>query len=329
MKILSICLWFLALLNVGVYFLGSVAVPIVITTFGVASLSNIVWPFLKNTWKQRKSGRPQRSILKQGLIRQATESIEILGIPSFMNDGDEESLTKPLTKEEEAFLPAVAISSESSDNLRSRRVYTESSCEIGQQKSVSFAPTQALTPSKLKKSEYHGVNVTDEIDGKYVHTSSMSAKARSQSDQVFLILFIACLMVTLWKYPILLLCLVPFAIWCSLKRVIFSTFDQESFFLKTWPGFRDWIKCKQWILFPPPMPTILAAFVYLDKKVLNATKGMIGSLVSAFIIIVMLLLMVTGLVFFFFEIQVELVHYVTVGFTVWNGTVASHLQSSG
>ena len=328
MKILSVCVWFLALLNVGVYLLGTLAVPIVITIFGVASLVNVLWPLIRDAWKQRKKARPQRSILKQGLLHQATESLSILGV--LKDCGDEESLSKPLNVEDEVVLPAVTISS---DDLQSQHIVLgESSDEEKQLKSVSFGPTQTLSPSRLRRRnnvDSPVSNVSDDIDGRFPHPKSMTTNGRAQSDRVFLILLIACLIVTFWKYPILLLCLVPFTIWCAVKRAIFSTIDREYFFCNIWLRFKDWIKRKQWILFPSPMPTILNSFLYLDKKVLNATKSMIGSLVSACIIIFIMVLMVTGVVFFFFEIQVEVTHYVTVGITVWNGSVASHLHSSG
>lgn len=217
-----------------------------------------------------------------------------------------------------------------------------------QLRTVSFEPvvTQSEIPLSRKKAEDRPPSQPeasgggfDEVDARFRHTTRHvhpidtrecdSDKTRAQSNQVFLLLSAVCLIVTFWKYPLLVLLLAPFALWILIKHVLTLAVVEQSALCRlpaVWNGVQTWIASRKEVLYPSPLPTLLKMYIIADNKVLGAVKRSLASLMSMCIIVG---LMTTGLAVFIlliFEIQVELSHYVNVSATVWNRTVASHPQ---
>ena len=205
----------------------------------------------------------------------------------------------------------------------------------GHMNKVSFGPvvtkpeTPVLEVEKVTETEA-GDQVDsgiDETDARFRFSNTRDLqKARAQGNQVFLLLFTVCLIVTLWRYPFLLLLLAPFALWIVIKRALSvqqSTFCQIPTVLRT---TQAWIVARKEVFFPSPLPTMLKMYIFVDKKLLHVVKQSMGGLVSMCMIVGLILAGLAVFILLIFQIQVELSHYVSVSATVWNRTVANHPQ---
>ena len=170
----------------------------------------------------------------------------------------------------------------------------------------------------------------DETDARFRFSNTRDLqKARAQGNQVFLLLFTVCLIVTLWRYPFLLLLLAPFALWIVIKRALSLAAVQQSTFCQIPAVLRTtqaWIAARKEAFFPSPLPTMLKMYIFVDKKLLHVVKQSMGGLVSMCMIVGLILAGLAVFILLIFQIQVELSHYVSVSTTVWNRTVANHPQ---
>ena len=259
-KILSTCMWFLAILNIASHVLGGIALPVVVTFFISAAIVGLL----------SKENGDARS--NQG-------SVEPL----------EEGITREMVR---------SASGEYRDN------------EVRE------------TPRLERGGLARRLEGTDEPDSK-------RKGEKTQSNQIFLVLFVAVLIVTMWKYPLLLLLLSPLALWSILKYAVSITAVQNSALCKIpelWASAKAWVFTRRNLFFPTPMPTLLRMYITVDSKVLSSIKSSVGSLMSCWIILGLLLSGLAVSILLVFQIQVELVHYVTMSANVWNRTVASSPQ---
>ena len=204
----------------------------------------------------------------------------------------------------------------------------------GHMSKVSFGPVVTKPETPVLEEKVTETEAGDQVDSgidetdarfRFSNTRDLQ-KARAQGNQVFLLLFTVCLIVTLWRYPFLLLLLAPFALWIVIKRALSvqqSTFCQIPTVLRT---TQAWIAARKEVFFPSPLPTMLKMYIFVDKKLLHVVKQSMGGLVSMCMIVGLILAGLAVFILLIFQIQVELSHYVSVSATVWNRTVANHPQ---
>lgn len=164
--------------------------------------------------------------------------------------------------------------------------------------------------------------------------SEMSAKerahARAQSNRVFIVLFTACFVVYVWRHPLLVLLFTPFVVWSALKYTFKLAVNRYSKQISTlgarWRSFKSVIHSRKSVLFPSPIPTIVQLYLAFDKKVLGLVRSSMGGIMTSFIIVSLLILTTAVTVMLLFEIQVEVMHYVSSALTVWNNTMADSEQ---
>ena len=169
---------------------------------------------------------------------------------------------------------------------------------------------------------------THDRDGETSPDGIESDPKGGQSNKVFITLTSACLLVLLWKYPLLLLMLVPLSVLSLLKFVV-SLAVKDSFICKLAEVTIDdipWLRRRKAVLFPSPMPKLFQMYVSADKKFLNFVKNSTGSLLSAFIIISLVIVSISGVVLLIIAVLFELTHYKSVAVGVWNRTIADNLQ---
>lgn len=383
LKCLSMCLWFLAFLNVGVYLCGSIAVPMVLALFSCSVVISVVNKSQEQLFRKRKNGysslriaSDKDSLLEKGIsLNTITDMLnsDYLALDSdetqVQNSTDETDNTQPLDSkvsppimsEDDTSVgevcwvtgdkrPALAeVETETDDE----RMMVSFSPYVEQQHHHNESPTlcmadlteKGLTNSKtqLKKSSsqdrrtkdvgFKNLKPADEVDGGHEHhlvpPLTVSNRARAQSNQVFLLLLAASLMVTMWKHPILLLIPVPLVLWSVVKHIPSLAIVKNSaptHVSSSLTVLKTWVASQRHILFPWPMPTMVQACVTIDNKVLSSLKRMVGSLVSAFIIFVLLVGALAVMVFVLFQVQLEVMHYLNAAVTAWNVTMANNPQ---
>lgn len=316
LKIFSILVWFLVLLNLLACLVGSsVAVPLVAGMFAVGAAVSVaqtlrtVLTDQKAKFKGRVSSDKEKSKVErddehaydregglegvQCLETEDTEDSEPDGT-SFQNEkqDSEESYSKPhvsfgtVTRYDQTFQKGEGTRLTVEKGLKS----------------------EAQQPSHLK-------------EGQTTKTST-----HSQSNFIFLSLSIAFFMNIFWNYPFFLILLVPFAVWAALKRVLRLWLRQKKVSLSTLRTPLGWLARQQPILFPSPLPVLLKIYLFVDAKVLQVMKGCVDSLMSAFIITGLIVGGLACTAFLVLQIQMELTHYITMMAAVWNRTLSTYPQ---
>ena len=258
---------------------------------------------------------------------------------SFLSDKDS---TLPSSKKQE--LASAKVKRSSMKKGKEKKSKTDEEEDILEEKPrVSFGPAETvaeLSPTKesdaLSLSTSETEEHEEEIDGRgrLFALSEMSAKerarARKQSNRVFIVLFTACFVVYVWRHPLLVLLFIPFGVWSGLKYAFNFAVARNSEFVarlsSSWSDLKNGIQTRRSVLFPSPIPTIIQIYLAIDKKVLSVIRNSIGGLLTVFIIVSLLIVMTAVTVMLLFEVQVEVMHYVTSALAVWNSTLADHQQ---
>ena len=367
-KILSVSLWFLTTLSVITYIFGIAGAPVVIALFVSASALNFYWRvkstvavrrslWAKHKAKDRRVGErkgsdrvsemeEEGSILEKGITLETAESFSE-GLGDNISSGLEEEQGSA-SEERKGSSEVLDTSLESTEvkedlDVRGWKESGEGNLTLQaegetQMSKVSFGPvvTKPETPVLEEKTVTEteaGDQVDsgiDETDARFRFSNTRDLqKARAQGNQVFLLLFTVCLIVTFWRYPFLLLLLAPFALWIVIKRALSMAAVQQSTFCQIPTVLRTtqaWIVARKDAFFPSPLPTMLKMYIFVDKKLLHVVKQSMGGLVSMCMIVGLILAGLAVFILLIFQIQVELSHYVSVSATVWNRTVANHPQ---
>ena len=262
---------------------------------------------------------------------------------SFLSDKDSFSL--PSKKKESASSKVKRSSMKKDKGKKSKTDETEEDI-LDEKPRVSFGPTETvaeLSPTResdtvsLSTSEAEEHEEEEEVidgRGRLFALSEMSAKerarARKQSNRVFIVLFTACFVVYVWRHPLLVLLFIPFGVWSGLKYAFNFAMARNSEFVtrlsSRWSDIKNGIWTRKSVLFPSPIPTIIQIYLAIDKKILNVVRNSIGGLLTTFIIVSLLIVMTAVTVLLLFEIQVEVMHYVTSALAVWNSTLADNQQ---
>lgn len=331
-KVLSSLLWFMIVLNISFSLLGSVAVPLVIILFAAAAILSV-------TWKKRPHGR------RRGVIRGTLDEGHYLTVlPSalaFYDDDDDvegpssEEVTQ-IKPEREGEALNSGVDSPSPRPKRSESAVGLPRGETGPIKvksSVSFGEVERKDiTDTLHEQERRAPDKTGEAVPrrpprlKFPHRKAQGS--RENSNLVFVVLLIAYFIVIFWKYPLFLFLLSPLALWAILKHALSlsSTLGERTRHACHRVCFC--LREKEWLLIPPPLPTLMRMFLYADRRALRFAVQSTGSLVSAFIIIGLVVGVATSMVLLLLEVKVEMTHYFTVGGKVWNLTVARNPQFS-
>ena len=350
----SICLWFFAMLNIGTYLLGSLTVPVVCSLFlsaiVVSTTKNVIGTFNKSkSHDDNNEGLLEKGLSTQTLQKMISQDSEVLEV-------DIQGTETPLDIEEKA-----ESTNGFSDNESDQRD-TQTEEKLFSRKQVSFNPAVGMAPSVDRSNSPSPLNTPDsnpqlfhsskqrlpahlkpkksgkiklyrgaeEVDGgRFKRLRPPRQSVFKTSNQVFLVLFIACLLVTLWKHPILLLIPIPLTLWCIIKYVVTLAVVQNSVLShvsNSSQTAQNWLLSQKQILCPWPLPTMYAMYLFIDKKVLEGVKKSMGSLVSALIIVLLLVVVVAVAVLVLFQIQVEVMHYAGAAVSVWNTTIASNPQ---
>ena len=265
---------------------------------------------------------------------------------SFLSDEDSTTCS-PYSKKQEStrISEKVKRSSMKRDKEKKSKKGEMEEDTLDEKPRVSFGPAETvgdLSPAKesdtlsLSTSETELREEEDDVDGRgrpFV-LSEMSAKerarARRQSNRVFIVLFTACFVVYIWRHPLLVLLFIPFGVWSGLKNAFNFAVARNSEFVaelfSRWSDIRNIIQTRRSILLPSPIPTIIQVYLVIDKKILNIVRSSIGGLLTTFIIVSLLIGMTAVTILLLFEIQVEVMHYVTSALAVWNSTVADNQQ---
>ena len=335
-SILSTVVWFLALLHIAAYVLGSaLALPLVIGLFltgGVVSFATALKGFLGGGNKSTKSAKLRGWVGEEeegggeGVERERGEAED--DSPAVLEEvrcsGD---LSEAGGEEGEGIAAEtglrVADEELASENDRPN---FEGPADVEQTEShVSFGTVTRFSPEKPAE-EKAGRTPTTSAPRREPTTSEA---ARSQSYYIFLGLYSMFFVVVFWTYPFLLVLLVPFIVWGALKRAILFGINQKTAVGHVTPilrTFQEWVSLQRALLFPAPLPTLSRLFLSLDRTVLKFAKGSVDSLISL-VIIVGLLVSGLGLaVFLVLQIQMELSHYVAMMGAVWERVVESSPQ---
>ena len=335
---LSVLVWFLLILNVAVYIVGStVAIPLVVGVFmigGVVSFVNSLGGVLggvkTNSGRGRKKSAKVQSVRGEDVSGELGEKKER---PSFL-EGSLEDVRCSGEPGESEFRGLTTNSTEISSETETLTM--EGSEESENTKShVSFGSVVSINPERqpwstegVVKAE-PGWSQCSPSPLRHDSASSEEEEEPSQSYYVFLGLYSMFFVMVFWTHPFFLLLLIPFALWGALKRVVSLGIHRQTVakrFSTFLASLRNRVQVQSAVLFPAPLPTLSRLYLSLDRVVLKFAKGSVDSLMSCFIIVGLL---VSGLglaVFLLLQIQVELSHYVAMMSAVWERTLESSPQ---
>lgn len=321
LTVLSTLLWFLALHNIAAYLLSNaLALPLVTSLFILGATVSLVTTIRESVGSLRLPvvGREEKEGCsdvdgKREEKREGEGGEELEGVKCEGEDID--------GREEEDGVPTGRDANLSSPSQREE--LSLSSHEEVTQSRVSFGPITKWSPERLFSTS------EDSQEEGEIDKESPLKKEFSQSDFIFLILYIMFFITVLWSYPVLLILLVPFAVWSALKRMLSISLSDNGFLSRVLPfseGLWSWVGTRQSLFLPSPIPTLVRLYLLWDSKVLAIAKGSVNSLMSAFIIFGLLVSGLALTVFLVLQIQVELSHYVAMMAAVWDRAVTSNPQ---
>lgn len=315
LTVLSTLVWFLTLHNITAYLLSNaLALPLVTSLFVFGAVISVITT-VKNVLDSKKISVEEKEKVEAGESKgdegEREESpLELEEVKCLGDQGEDEG--DGLPKGMDTNLSSASQSDELS--LPSQ--------EEVMQSRVSFGGVTKWSPERL----FSTSSESQEGEGEMANGSK---KEFSQSDYIFLCLYIMFFITVFWNYPVLLVLLVPFAVWSALKRVISIGLCDNGFLCRVSPFFEalwNWVGTRKSILLPSPIPTLIRLYLTLDRKILAIAKGSVNSLMSAFIIFGLLVCGLALTVFLVLQIQVELSHYVAMMAAVWDRALTSNPQ---
>lgn len=333
LKILSSILWYLLILNLSAYLLGSLAIPLVTILFVSAVILSVTWK--KKPRSTRNDREAEKCVYDQGDYLSTLSSVT-----SFYDEGGASNEKTQIEMERKdagkGAGPSMSAPLKGYKGMRGQGsgshkdvIHEEEEEEAGIERvagRTSFGTVEAIHEKRISSDKSSEVGSGHHKSGRIKHLYHRQAKEKSNS--VFVVLLIAYFIVMLWKYPLFLFVLMPLALWASLKHAfsLSSTFGTRVrlSISRTASVLRE----RAWLIAPTPLPTLLRMFLYADRVILQLAVRSTGSLVSSFIIIGLVVGLATAVVLLLLEVQVELTHYMAVGAKVWNMTLASNPQLS-
>lgn len=320
LKILSSTLWFVAILNVLAFILGTAAIPLVIVLFTAAAI-------LSMTWKKQPH-RPKKLEVKEEDLDKGPYMTALSSVSSFYDEGNEKTQIEIERKEG-------SLAPKGGKEGVSRRDVGDEADVPSTSSSVSFGKVETIheIPHRKDHPEVGGDKGEGAGRGRILRRKTPQAhlkalRARENSNLVFVVLLIVYFIVIFWKYPLFLVLLSPVVFWSALKYVLSLSSTLGSRIRRLINKTASLIRGSAWLIFPPPLPTITRMFLYGDRMILRLAVMSMGSLVSSFIIIGLVVGVAATVVMLLLEVQVELTHYASVGVKVWNMTLSSNPQLS-
>ena len=304
LKLISVSLWFLILVNITSWCLGSMALPLVTFLFLLSSL------FYSQTPSTPRSLKKQTSIADV-----VSDSLKSFSAPTAQD---------VLSQDEEEWLPddqpEVVSDSSYQDELTEKHSLVHFSEPLHQASPQESPPSPALSSTKddevdfarppPRRSKKKPIRQMSEFEEEI-------SKTHRPSDHLFLLLYTCCMVVLLWRHPLFLLLLAPIVAWNIFKRLSskFEVTHRIAYLCKS--TSRNTLACTERhssSLFPHPLPTLYNFFIEADKRVLHFTRDLVGSIVSLCMIAGMLIGCVGVAMLLVAQIQLELTN--TVGLTV-------------
>ena len=330
---LSTLVWFLALVNVSAYVLGSaLAFPLVIGLFMIggavsfaANLKGLLNGGKRSTKSAKLGGRLEEDeeggeVLKRERREGVSlEEVKCSGDLNEAREGEEERnvVGTRVQVSDEEFPPEnmrpVFEGPEVEADVTKSRVWFSSVVRISPERPTSEGEAGRLQ-ARVERSPSPRKNSTSSVENE---------EGRSQSYYVFLGLYNMFFVVLFWTYPFLFLLLVPFAVWGAL-RAVFVSINWRMTDSRLWQfaqRIQRWVCMQRALLFPAPLPTLSCLYLSIDRAVLKFAKGSLDSLISLVIIVGLLVSGVGLAVFLVLQIQVELSHYVAIMAAVWERTL--------
>ena len=340
LTILSTLVWFLALLNVTGYLISrTIALPLVTVLFVTGATVSFAIT-VKNAVdgirdkSSGKSGKKSDPLKRSNEVRGDEGGVEEEGRSreesppcleevkcSGDNDGD---------NNDEAMDGKDAVD-EGESNESSQLGFHEPDDVEMSRSHVSFDPVAHIVSDKSHIEKMRGEGTTSRSQRSRSPLKDLTTPTDewSQSDYIFLGLYILFFITVFWTYPFLLILLIPFVAWGALKRVISVGVGERGIFRRLDSSFQTIQGCiatRRDLLLPSPLPTLVKLYLFLDRSILIFAKGSVDTLISLFIIVGLL---VSGLgltIFLVVQIQVELSHYVTMMAAVWERTLDGNPQ---
>ena len=330
LTILSTCVWFLAMLNGAGYVVGgTLALPLVVCLFVAGAtvsfavtIRNMLEP--SNSMKLRRSAERRRGGEGggekgdvPGVEGAKEECDDSSGLEEVKCSGDLRVCDGDIDEDEGEMTLATDPPSKSfSDSL--------SLGDLKEKSRVSFGAVTEVSPQYTPEAR----EFATEAKILHRHSASDSDKGLSQSDYIFLGLYVSFFVMMFWTYPFLLFLLIPFGVWGALKRAISFGRSSASLskLLPTLSRLGCWLVARKSLLVPTPIPTLLQLYLVIDRKILKIAKGSLDTLISLFIISGLLVGVLGLTVFLVLQIQVELSHYITMMSAVWERALAGNPQ---
>lgn len=149
-------------------------------------------------------------------------------------------------------------------------------------------------------------------------TKAKEQHQRSLSDQCFIALFWAFVLVRLWIHAWVLL-LIPIPIVLIILKKLWRRFNIS--FGSLWSCFKKWIDARQDVLFPTPVRGFIKLLTRADRKLISILEQSLDSATSVLFILVLLFGTALFTFFFVFQVHQESMHLVQVTSNVLNKSV--------
>ncbi|XP_076044187.1 transmembrane protein 245 isoform X2 [Oratosquilla oratoria] len=159
-------------------------------------------------------------------------------------------------------------------------------------------------------------------------------KAGSNSNFYLKGVFVACILVELWKHNWLLPLLPLSALYYGTKKLaskyisreVFSRSIAMSWISDVWSMFLGWLKTRETVLMPLPVRGVVKLFVRSDSRILDALSFSVDVSVTILVILAVLIFAVISSIFIAVQIHGESMHLVTIGSKVINSTIVNNPQ---
>ena len=305
--------WYLITVTIANRFFGYVGLPLVTVLFLVSLL---VWVIRSQVHlKSNESIRRKVSRRKQSIFEAINESIVERGLGIMDNIKEEEEEESEHSEEEvkEDIDPLIPLHYK--DQSLKRRLVHFKSKSVEERTPSPEKVIPSWYSSHLSDTETHGVlknPYPDEQD---------ADRHDNTTDQIFLLLISAYMSVILWRNLWLLFLVAPLVIWSLVKKPFLRMTSIYKHILKASQFVTNWFKDHRDLLCPQPLPYAFLVCKALDNKILRFIKLSVGPLMSITIVIGLLVGSVGIVVFFVFEIQLEIVYTINLAKQLLNSSV--------
>lgn len=310
LKFAAVSLWFLILVNLTSWFIGSMGLPLVAILFLLSSL--IYSPARSRTLKRQTS-----------FTEAFTDKFKSLTTPAKYRKSQNEDEDEADWSE-----PEVVSDSSYQDEISEKPSLVQFSAILDQSAEPELPDTPIPSSSRGENESEIDLGIPrrpkkrrNQRSGRLKRELSWSQRP---SNQLFLLLITCCMIVLLWRYPIFLLLLAPIAMWSTVKKLLarFEITNQVLHYYNSMKdGVFDWMDIHSSSIFPYPLPALYTMYLEADKRVLHLVRELVGSIVSLCMIAGMLIGCVGVTMLLVAQIQLELANTMGLAVQVMNNSV--------